>query len=302
MKSIDTKRIVHEMDRSRKLRMIAFRSQAARLEVMRVLHRKGTGHWGGAASAAEVLNYLYYHRMRIDPTKPTQDTRDRFILSKGHASAMLYATLAARGYFPVEQLDTFREIDSCLQGHPCMHATPGVDMSTGALGHGISVGLGMALASQASGKDFWTYVMVGEGCLDEGESWEGIMAAAKFRPKRLVLLVDFNKVQLDGPVSRIMPLDPLAEKFAAFNWNVAPHEYDGHDLHDIDASFAWLDERSREGTVPGPWVIIYNTRKGKGVQHMEDNNAWHGSPVDDENFAIAEPQLEEQLARLEEEI
>lgn len=299
MKEIDANQIAAEKDLNRKLDMIAYKAQAARLDVLRVLHEKGTGHWGGAASAADVMNYLYYNRLNIDPKKPADENRDRFILSKGHASTMLYATLSGRGYFDKKKLMTFRDIDSELQGHPCMHATPGVDMSTGALGHGISVGLGMALASQHSKRNFWTYVMVGEGCLDEGESWEGIMAAGKFAPKRLVVLVDYNKVQLDGPADKIMPLEPLADKFAAFNWTVAPKAYDGHDMQSIQESFEWLDEASNNGEAAGPYVIIYNSHKGKGVKHMEDNHKWHGAPIDDENFSKAEPELEAGLAELE---
>ena len=299
MKQIKASEVVNEQDVERRLNMIAYKAQEARLNVLRVLHEKGTGHWGGAASSADVMNYLYYGRMNIDADDPQKADRDRFILSKGHASTMLYATLGERGYFPISELKTFREIDSNLQGHPCMHATPGVDMSTGALGHGISVGLGMALASSHSGKDFWTYIMVGEGCLQEGNSWEGIMAAAKFKPKRYVLLVDYNKVQLDGTVDDIMPLHPLKEKFESFNWTVAPKAYDGHDFKAIHESFTWLDEASSNGEAAGPFVIIYDTHKGKGVSHMEDDNRWHGAPIDKDNFEIAEPQILARLAELE---
>ena len=298
MKYIEASQVVNEQDLGKKLKMIAYKAQEARLNVMRVLHDKGTGHWGGAASAADVVNYLYYQRLSIDVQNPDKEDRDRFILSKGHASTLLYATLGERGYFPIEELSTFRDLNSRLQGHPCMHATPGVDMSTGALGHGISVGLGMALASQYSKKDFWTYVMVGEGCLNEGQSWEGIMAAAKFAPKRFVLLVDYNKVQLDGTSKDIMPLDPLADKFSAFNWIVAPKIFDGHDMEAIHESFNWVDSASKQGEAKGPFVIIYDTHKGKGVKHMEDDNKWHGSPVDDNNFAIAESELEATLTAL----
>ena len=299
MKKHNTDQVLQEQNLERKLKLIAWKAQRARMDVLRVLHDKGTGHWGGAASAADVMSYLYYHRMHVNPADPCMADRDRFILSKGHASTMLYATLAERGYFPPEQLDSFREIDSDLQGHPCMQATAGVDMSTGALGHGISVGLGMALASVHSKRNFWTYVMVGEGCLNEGESWEGIMAAGKFKPSRLVLLVDSNKVQLDGRSEEIMPLEPLADKFRAFNWRVSPEGYDGHDLADIHRSFSWLDEASKGGSEPGPYVMIYNTVKGKGVSFMEDTHTWHGAPVDDATYTKALPELEQGLAALE---
>jgi transketolase len=212
--------------------------------------------------------------------------RDRFVLSKGHASIMLYTILAHRGFFDPKTLSSFRCIDSDLQGHPCMHKTDGVDMSTGALGHGLSVGTGMALASRLSGKKFNTYVMVGEGCLNEGQSWEAIMSAAKYKPEGLVLMVDYNGVQLDGTSKDIMPMDPLADKFKAFNWNVLPKVYDGHDAADIFKSFEDLDK-----TAAWPKAVIYKTNKGSGVSFMEGKNTWHGSPIDDESYAKARPEL-----------
>ncbi|ORC37734.1 transketolase [Marispirochaeta aestuarii] len=269
-------------------------AQQFRLEVLDVLHKKGTGHWGGASSVADLLTHLYFERMNIRPDDPKWEERDRLVLSKGHASAMLYTVLAHRGYFPVEEVQTFRDLNSRLQGHPCMNKTAGVEMSTGALGHGISVGLGMSLASQLSGKNFWSYVITGEGCLDEGQSWEGIMAAAKFKPKKLALLVDYNKVQLDGAASEIMPLDPLDEKFRAFGWRVAPKVYDGHNHDEIAEAFTWLDSEEA-----GPSVMIFRTHKGKGVSFMEDNHKWHGAPIDDETYAKARPELEAGLAKLE---
>jgi len=169
-----------------------------------------------------------------------------------------------------------------------------VDMSTGALGHGLSVGLGMALAARLQKKNFWTYVMVGEGCLDEGQSWEALMAAAKYRPERLVAMVDYNKVQLDGRGADIMPLESLADKLRAFGWNVAPEQYDGHSLPEIMRSYAWLDQQQR-----WPVALIYNTVKGKGVSFMQDTHKWHGSPVDDESFKKGRPELETRLAELE---
>ncbi|WP_321991246.1 transketolase [Marispirochaeta aestuarii] len=269
-------------------------AQQFRLEVLDVLHKKGTGHWGGASSVADLLTHLYFERMNIRPDDPKWEERDRLVLSKGHASAMLYTVLAHRGYFPVEEVQTFRDLNSRLQGHPCMNKTAGVEMSTGALGHGISVGLGMSLASQLSGKNFWSYVITGEGCLDEGQSWEGIMAASKFKPKKLALLVDYNKVQLDGAASEIMPLDPLDEKFRAFGWRVAPKVYDGHNHDEIAEAFTWLDSKEA-----GPSVMIFRTHKGKGVSFMEDNHKWHGAPIDDETYAKARPELEAGLAKLE---
>lgn len=276
-------------------RQTAALAQQFRIDVLDLLHEKGTGHWGGASSVADILTYLYFERMNIRPDEPDWDRRDRLVLSKGHASAMLYTVLANRGYFPAEEVKTFRDIDSRLQGHPCMNKTPGVEMSTGALGHGVSVGLGMALASRLSGLDYWTYVIVGEGCLNEGEAWEGIMAAAKFRPEKLCLIVDYNKVQLDGKADEIMPLDPLADKFSSFRWRVAPELYDGHDQDSIRSAFDWLDSEKA-----GPSVMIFNTVKGKGVSFMEDTHKWHGAPVDDETYAKARPELEAGLAAMEE--
>ncbi len=257
-----------------------------RIKVLDMLHAVGSGHWGGSASVAELLTVLYFDQMNINPDIPSDPQRDRLILSKGHAAPMLYTVLARRGFFPEKELDTLREVDSRLQGHPCMNKLPGVDMSTGALGHGISIGLGMAL-SAAVDKPYQTYVIVGEGCLNEGSSWEAIMAAGKFKPSNLTLMIDYNKVQLDGYSQDIMPLDPLPEKFAAFNWNVAPRVFDGHSVKEVRESLAWAQQQEC-----GPKVIVYNTRKGKGVESMEDSNKWHGAPVDDDTYAMARPELE----------
>ncbi|PID55863.1 transketolase [candidate division KSB3 bacterium] len=271
-----------------------YQAQYLRLKVLDILHDKGTGHWGGASSAAEILTTLYYHVMNIDPEQPDWPERDRFVLSKGHASAMLYSVLAHCGYFAVEELDSFRQLNSRLQGHPCMNKTPGIEMSTGALGHGLSVSLGMALAARIQKKPFWSYVMMGEGCLNEGQTWEALMAAAKFQAERLVALIDLNGVQLDGPSDEIMPLKPLEDKFRAFQWNVAPKTYDGHSIADILASFDWTAQQSR-----WPVVVIYTTHKGKGVSFMEDNHQWHGAPIGDDDYAKARPELMTTLKALE---
>jgi transketolase len=286
--------LLAETDPRRQAAMTSALARRIRLEMLDILHRKGTGHWGGAASACELLTALYFLRMKVDPARPRDPDRDRLVLSKGHASLLLYTVLAHRGFFSPELLGTFRDAGSTLQGHPCMRKTPGVDMSTGALGHGLSVGLGMALAAQLAGKRFWTYVVVGEGCLDEGQTWEAAMAAAKFRPERLALLVDHNKVQLDGPSDQIMPLGSIARKLEAFGWNVAPGPYDGHDPAAILETFRWLDG-------PGPWprAVIYDTVKGKGVSFMEGQSKWHGAPVDDANWAQARPELTAALAEAE---
>ncbi len=294
IRTLELQEILSESDLTKKADMMQYQAQYLRLKVLDILHEKGTGHWGGASSAAEVLTTLYYHVMNIQPQEPGWPERDRFVLSKGHASAMLYSVLAYRGYFPVDELSTFRQLNSRLQGHPCMNKTPGVEMSTGALGHGLSVTLGMALAAKVQQAPFWSYVMFGEGCLNEGQTWEGLMAAAKFQPERLVALIDSNGVQLDGPSEKIMPLEPLAEKFRAFRWNVAPNVYDGHNIPEILESFDWIKQQSS-----WPVVVIYRTHKGKGVSFMEDNHKWHGAPIGDDDYVKARPELIATLKELE---
>ncbi len=269
-------------------------AQQFRIDVLETLHDKGTGHWGGSASVADILTYMYFKRMNIKAEQPDWADRDRLVLSKGHASPMLYAILEKRGYLKEGTLSSFRELNSKLQGHPCMNKTPGVEMSTGALGHGLSVGLGMSLMAERRPEPFWTYVIVGEGCLNEGQTWEAIMAAGKFAPSRLVLLVDYNKVQLDGTSADIMPLDPLADKFRAFNWNVAEKSFNGHDMKSIGESFEWLDKQTS-----GPSVIIFDTVKGRGASFMENTHTWHGAPVGDDHLAKALPELKETLAKWE---
>jgi transketolase len=280
-----------EKDPARKARLVKALSSRFRLEIFDILHEKQTGHWGGASSACDLVTALYFHRLRVDPKQPRSPDRDRFVLSKGHASMMLYTVLAHRGYFDPELLSTFRSVDSTLQGHPCMNKTPGVDMSTGALGHGLSVATGMALGARLSGRTYQTWVMVGEGCLNEGQSWEAIMTAAKYKPEGLTLMVDYNGVQLDGASKDIMPLDPLADKFKAFGWNVMPRVYDGHDTADIFKSFGDLDRASG-----WPKAAIYRTNKGSGVSFMEGKSVWHGSPIDEESFAKARPELRAALS------
>jgi transketolase len=254
-----------------------------------VLHRRGTGHWGGAASAAELVTALYFKRLRIDPANPRWEDRDRFVLSKGHAGVNLYTILAYRGFFPVEELPNFRTFGSPLQGHPVVKL-PGVDFSTGALGHGLSLGLGAALAASLGGKSWNTYVLAGEGCLDEGQTWEALLMAAKYRPRGLVFLIDNNGVQLDGPSQEILPLEPIPEKFRAFGWRTAPKMYDGHNMEEILESFAWLDEEDA-----WPKAVVYRTVKGKGVSFTEGKSAWHGAPIDDVSYARGRPELEADL-------
>ncbi|MFZ1932742.1 MAG: transketolase [Thermoguttaceae bacterium] len=293
-RELDVRAVLQEPHRPKKAAMLQYMAQRFRVAVLDVLHDKGTGHWGGASSAAELLTALYFDAINVRPDEPAWPGRDRLVLSKGHASCMLYAVLAHRGFFLAAELDSFRQLDSRLQGHPCMTSTPGVDMSTGSLGHGVSVALGMALAGRLQERNYWSYVLVGEGDLDEGQTWEALMAAAKFRPPRLLLMVDYNKVQLDGPSDVVMPLDPLAEKFRAFNWRVAAKVYDGHNVADVLASLEWAKQQHG-----GPLAIIYRTCKGRGVSFMENNAYWHGAPVDDASYAEARRELLQTLNELE---
>lgn len=278
--------ITGETDFKKKVAKIQLFAQQCRLDVFEMIYKRGNGHWGGSSSSTELLATLYCHVMNVDTENPRNVDRDRLILSKGHAAPILYTLLAHRGFFPIEELSTFRELNSRLQGHPCMSVTPGVDLSTGPLGHGISVGVGMALAARLQNKKYWTFVIVGEGCLNEGQSWEAIMSAAKFKPARLVIMVDYNKVQLDGASKDIMPLDPLMEKFRAFNLNVSNDIYDGHQVTEIIKSWEWMQQNQEH-----PCVIIYKTHKGKGVSFMEDNHKWHGSTIDHESFQKGRDEL-----------
>ena len=265
---------------------LAALAAAFRLEMFDVLYSRQTGHWGGSSSAAELVTALYFYRLNVRPKEPRWEDRDRFILSKGHAAINLYSVLAHRGFFPEDELPGFRTLGSMLQGHPNMKLTPGVDLSTGALGHGVSAGAGMALAASLQKKKFRTYVMIGEGCLDEGQTWEAMLFAAKYKPRGLVLLVDSNKVQLDGPSAEILPLEPLADKFRAFGWDTAPKAWDGHNTKEILASFDWLDKDD-----VWPKVVIYNTVKAKGVSFMEGKSAWHGAPIDKASYEKGRPEL-----------
>ncbi|MFC2070505.1 transketolase [Chloroflexota bacterium] len=255
----------HSPELQEELRKIAL---ALRIDALNMIHRRGQGHPGGALSAAEIMAALYFHHLRIKPEAPDWENRDRFILSKGHASAILYPALARRGYFPFEDLKTWGEIGSHLQGHPDRLKTPGVDMSSGCLGHGISIGAGLCFSAGINGLDFRTYVMIGDGECQAGIIWEGVMLAAKYKLSNLITILDYNKVQLDGRIDEIMPLEPMKEKWASFNWNII--EIDGHNMKEVLDS---LDEAC--SSVDGPTIIIAQTVKGKGVSFMEGKAEWH---------------------------
>lgn len=245
-----------------------------------------SGHPGGSLSIADVLAYLYFHELRVDPEKPRTPNRDRVVLSKGHCAPGWYAALALKGYFPWEKLATFRHLDSMLQGHPNMHDTPGVDMSTGSLGQGISAACGMALSAKISNEDYRVYTILGDGELEEGEVWEAAMFAAQYKLDNLVAWVDNNGLQIDGKITDVMSPLPIPEKFRAFGWHVI--EIDAHVFDQIDAAYA------EAKTVKGkPTVIVAHSVKGKGVSFMENQAGWHGAAPNDEQYAQAIAELDE---------
>lgn len=252
-----------------------------RREIIKSIYKAGSGHSGGSLSAADIMSVLYFNKMNIDPENPQWDDRDRFILSKGHANPALYAALALRGFFPKEDLATLRQIGSNLSGHPACFKTCGVDMSSGSLGHGLSIGLGMTLAAGIKNKNYKTYVLIGDGELQEGANWEAAMAAAHFEAKGLIAIVDSNDVQLDGTLEEIMKISPLKEKWQAFGWQVL--SVDGHN---IDALMDVFDEANGL-SCNGPVVIIAKTVKGKGVSFMENKAEWHGKKIEDDEYEIA---------------
>ncbi|MBC7342839.1 MAG: transketolase [Clostridia bacterium] len=258
-------------------------ARRVRQNIVKMLHKAGAGHPGGSLSVVEILVALYFEVMRIDPCSPNWEERDRFILSKGHAAPALYAVLAARGYFPEEELLTFDAIDSRLQGHPCMKTTPGVDMSSGSLGQGLSVGLGMALGAKLKQKDFRVWVLLGDGELQEGQVWEAAMAAVKYRTTNLTAIVDMNGLQLMGKVSEIMPIASARAKWEAFGWAVT--EIDGHDFREIISAMRDATDTAR------PVVILANTIKGKGVSFMENQVYWHSAAISDKQLQLAMGEL-----------
>ena len=241
-----------------------------RVDIIRMIEAAGNGHPGGSLSVIDLLTVLYWKFLKHDPKKPDWSERDRLILSKGHACPALYTVMAYRGYFPKEQLLTLRKLGSPLQGHPDRLRLPGIEFSTGSLGQGLSVGLGMALAAKTDKKAWKTYVILGDGEMQEGQTWEALMAAPKFGLDNLVTIVDHNNGQIDGPVDQVMNIEPLADKLRSFNWEV--QYIDGHDLAAIEKAFANAQKAGGK-----PHAIIAKTIKGKGVSFMENNIAWHGN-------------------------
>ncbi len=255
-----------------------------RMGIIEGTHAAKSGHPGGSLSITDVLTYLYFEEMNIDPADPAKADRDRFVLSKGHCAPALYATLANRGFFPVEELTTLRKLGSRLQGHPDMTITPGVDMSAGSLGLGISSAAGMALAAKVDGKSYRVYTAVGDGESQEGQVWEACMFAAHYKLDNLCVIVDWNGLQIDGPITEVMNPTPHDEKLKAFGFHVI--SIDGHDFDQIEAAFK--EARTVKGK---PCAIIAKTVKGKGISFMENKANWHGTAPNDEQYAAALAEL-----------
>lgn len=255
-----------------------------RQSIVTAVHSAKSGHPGGSLSAADIFTYLYFEEMNVDPTNPKMEDRDRFVLSKGHVAPGLYSTLAQKGFFPKEDLETLRHTGSYLQGHPDMKHIPGVDMSSGSLGQGVSVAVGMAAAGKFDKKDYRVYTLTGDGEIQEGQIWEAAMWAGFKKLDNLVVIVDNNNLQIDGPIDEVCSPYPIDKKFEAFNFHVI--NIDGNDFDEIRAAFQ--EARNTKGQ---PTAIIAKTVKGKGVSYMENNADWHGKAPNDEEFAVAMEEL-----------
>ncbi|MCR4690683.1 MAG: transketolase [Lachnospiraceae bacterium] len=264
---------------------LKIKANEVRKGIIEGVHSAKAGHPGGSLSAADMFTYLYFEEMNIDPKDPKKADRDRFVLSKGHTAPGLYSALANRGFFPVEDLKTLRHLGSYLQGHPCMQETPGVDMSSGSLGQGISAAVGMALAGKLDNASYRVYTLLGDGEIQEGQVWEASMFAGAKGIDNLVVIVDNNGLQIDGKVEDVCSVYPIADKFKAFNFEV--HEIDGHDFDQIRDAM----QKARQ-TKGKPTAIIMKTVKGKGVSFMENQAGWHGKAPNDEEYAIAMADLD----------
>ena len=263
-----------------------------RLGIIEGVYAAKSGHPGGSLSAADVLTYLYFKHMNIDPQNPRWEKRDRFVLSKGHAAPALYSVLANRGFFPVDELKTLRHIGSRLQGHPNMNLTSGVDMSTGSLGQGVSTAAGMALGAKRLGNGVRVYTLLGDGEIEEGQVWEAFMFAAHFKLDNLCVIIDINGLQIDGPTEKVMNSAPVDAKMEAFGFNVVT--IDGHDFDQIESAFAAF--RACTGK---PTAILMHTTKGKGVSYMENSVDWHGKAPNDAEYEVAMGELRAAMAELE---
>ena len=276
-------------DETKRLMALACR---VRMGVIEGTHAAKAGHPGGSLSAADLFTYLYFKEMNIDPENPQWADRDRFVLSKGHTAPGLYAALALRGFFPWEELKTLRQMDSRLQGHPNMNETPGVDMSTGSLGQGVSAAAGMALAAKHMGKSCRVYTLLGDGEIQEGEVWEAMMFAHHYKLDNLCVIIDNNGLQIDGNIADVMSPYPIPEKLRAFGFAVA--EIDGHDFAAMEAAFTLARE-----TKGVPFAIVMKTTKGKDVSYMENQAGWHGKAPNDEEYEQAMTELKARLAEVE---
>ncbi len=278
-----------DKEKKKKLQLMAYEIRKSALEAV---YSAGSGHPGGSLSIAEIMSSLYFEVMNVDPKNPKMPERDRFVMSKGHCSPALYATLAHKGFFPLEDIKTFRQADSYLQGHPDMKGVPGVDMSTGSLGQGISAACGMAKAAKLDDKSYRVYAVMGDGELEEGQVWEAAMFAAHYKLDNLTAFVDLNLLQIDGDVRQVMNPTPVDKKFEAFGWNVILV-----DAHQVEEILSAIDKA--KATKDKPTVIIARSTKGKGVSFMEDNAAWHGNAPTKEQYEQAIGELDAAIKELE---
>lgn len=277
------------MDENTKRELIKIATKI-RMGIITAVSSAGSGHPGGSLSLADILTYLYFKEMNIDPKDPRNPDRDRFVLSKGHCTPGLYSTLAHRGFFPIDSLSSFRQMDSYLEGHPNMNKVPGVDMSTGSLGQGISAAVGMALAGKIDKKDYGVFVALGDGELQEGQVWEATMAASHYKLDNITAFVDYNGLQIDGKITEVMNPEPIIDKFVAFGWNTI--EIDAHDFSQIEQAVNSAKEFKGK-----PTIIIARSVKGKGVSYMEDNASWHGNAPNEELTQQALKELEDYYNR-----
>ncbi len=280
------------MDGNAQLKILAAK---ARLGAIIGTYHAKSGHPGGSLSAADIFTYLYFREMNVNPKNPDMNDRDRFVLSKGHCCPSLYAVLALKGYFDWDELKSLRHVGAMLQGHPDMKGTPGIDMSSGSLGQGISAACGMALSAKLDKKDYRVYTVLGDGECEEGQVWEALMFASHNKLDNLVVIVDQNGLQIDGTVEEVAGIEPLDKKFESFGFEVA--KIDGHSFDEIADAL-----NKAKNTKGKPFAILMKTVKGKGVSFMENQVGWHGKACNDEEFKIAVKELEDEIARLEVEV
>ncbi|MDQ2085421.1 transketolase [Herbivorax sp. ANBcel31] len=276
----------------KKVKELKKQATVIRKHVIEAVYNAKSGHPGGSLSSADILTVLYFNEMRVDSNKPDWEDRDRFVLSKGHCSPVLYGTLAEKGFFAVEEIKKFRQADSFLEGHPSMRNVPGVDMSTGSLAQGISTAVGMALAGKLDKKNYNVFALLGDGEIQEGQVWEALMCAAHYKLDNLIAFLDHNGLQIDGKITDVMSPEPVVDKFKAFGWNVIT--IDAHDYNQIQEAIS--EGKKTEGK---PTMIVAESVKGKGVSFMENEAGWHGAPPNDEQRDEAIAQLDELLKTME---